>query len=160
VKTQRKPLETVRREGPLAARPRVGSQPKDHAPAVCPECGATYREGRWSWAAPVDGAIRRVCLACRRIDERRAGGYVTLAGPFLLAHRDEVLAVVRACEERQKTDHPLERVIAIEASGDDTVVTTTEPHLAHALALALHDAFKGEIRTTTGEGPLRASWRR
>lgn len=160
MKTQRKNPQTVRREGPLAARPRIGSQPKDHGPISCTRCGATYRNGRWTWEAPPGDTVYQVCLACRRIEERRPGGVLTLSGPFLTEHREEVLASLRAVEARQKAEHPLERIIAIEADGEETVVTTTEPHLAHMMARALHDAFKGETESAEGEEPWRASWRR
>ena len=160
MKGKRKAAKSARRKGPLAARPRVGSEAKLRGVASCTACGATYIEGRWTWSKAPEGAARRKCPACRRTEYREAGGYVTLAGPFAHEHRDEVIQLVRSREARQKAEHPLERIIAIEPQGDELVVSTTEAHLARAIAHALHDAFKGEMKLSPGERPLRAHWRR
>ena len=54
-------------------------------PTACPECGAMYRAGRWTWgSAPVD-AQRVVCPACQRIKDDYPGGFLTLGGSFALA---------------------------------------------------------------------------
>ena len=159
MKTARKSTSTPRREGPIAVRPRAGSDPK-RAPARCPGCGAVYGEGHWTWASAPRDAASHECPACRRVRERHAGGIVTLSGPFLLAHRDEILDIVRARETHEKAQHALERIIAIEPAGDDLVVTTTEPHLARAIVHALHGAFKGETELNEGQSPVRATWRR
>ena len=160
MKAERKSTQTVRREGPVAARPRTGSDPKLPAHASCPACGATHSEGRWTWSKAPKGAPEHECPACRRIRQRDAGGVVTLAGAFALAHRDEVIRIVKAREALQKANHPLERIIAIEPSGEELIVTTTEPHLANAIVHALGEAFKGECTLGRDERPLRAAWRR
>ena len=160
MKVDRKPSKTRTREGPLAARPRIGSGPKIPAPGACPKCGACYVEGRWTWSKPPAGAVRRKCPACRRAEYHDAGGYVTLGGPFLALHREEVIQLVRAREARQKAEHPLERIIAIVPQGDELIVSTTEAHLARTIAHALQEAFKGEMELSPGARPLRARWHR
>lgn len=41
---------------------------------------------------------------------------MTLKGDFFAAHRDEILARVRHCEQAEKQDHLLQRIMAIEPS--------------------------------------------
>ena len=160
MKADRKSEGTPRRKGPLSARPRTGSAPKPAAVSACPDCGASYRNGRWTWTRAPASATRRKCPACRRIHLRDAGGFVTLTGPFLVSHRDEILGLVKSREARQKAEHPLERIIAIEPQGEGLVVSTTEAHLANAIARALRDAFDGKMQINPGERPLRARWHR
>jgi hypothetical protein len=89
-------------------------------------------------------------------------GYVTIAGRFFSAHRDEVLACVRHFEQQEKTTHPLERVMAIKAAGDGAQVTTTSVHLARRLGHALKSAFKGDLSLyyNRQDNLLRVRWSR
>lgn len=129
---------------------------------ACPGCGASYDKGRWTWAKPRPDAASRKCPACRRIEDRYPGGYVTLSGPFLGEHHDEILALLRSREARERSEHPMQRIIAVEPKPEGLVVTTTDAHLARALANALRDAFKGEvdIHQSEDEALVRATWRR
>jgi NMD protein affecting ribosome stability and mRNA decay len=131
-------------------------------PACCPKCGATYRRGRWTWLVAPPDAPRRKCPACQRIDDHFPAGYVTLGGAFFTEHRTEVLNLVKAQEAREKAEHPLQRIMAIEDAGEDVQVTTTDVHLARAVAQAVHDAFKGDLSLAYSENEnlVRASWRR
>lgn len=131
-------------------------------PARCPKCNATYLKGRWTWAkAPAEAAAHK-CPACQRIEDKFPGGYVTLKGPFLAAHRTEVLNLVKARETRAKEEHALQRLIAVEDVADGVLVTTTDAHLARGIAMAVHEAFKGTLDMTysKGENLLRATWKR
>ena len=59
-------------------------------PTGCPECGACFREGRWSWrAAPFD-APKALCPACQRVRDGYPAGFLDVAGEFLGAHADEI----------------------------------------------------------------------
>jgi hypothetical protein len=131
-------------------------------PTMCPKCHATYRKGRWTWSKAETGAKREKCPACRRTEERFPAGLVKLGGKFLAEHRSEVLNVVIGRETRAKAEHPMQRIIAVEQEGADTVVSTTDPHLARSIARAVHEAFKGdlEIRYSRDEHLVRARWRR
>ena len=131
-------------------------------PTSCPKCGATYRKGRWTWSKAPAGAHRTKCPACRRVEDRFPAGFVTLSGPFLAAHRAEVLNVVKARETRARADYPMQRIIAVENADPDVLVTTTDSHLARTIAQALHEAFKGELemRYSRDENFVRALWRR
>ena len=136
---------------------------KASGPIQCPRCKAVFRRGRWTWGAAPAGAAWRRCPACQRIDERYPAGFVSLSGAFFKQHRAEVLARVKQCESREKAEHPLERVMAIEEDGaKGTLVTTTSVHLARIIGHALHNAFKGDLRQTYNgrDNLLRVRWRR
>ena len=131
-------------------------------PARCPKCGAAYLRGRWTWAkAPAD-AFAHKCPACQRIEDDFPAGYVSLKGPFLAEHREEILNLVKAREERAKQEHALQRIIAIEMVADGTLVTTTDAHLARNIAMAVHESFKGtlDINYNKDENLVRATWKR
>lgn len=132
------------------------------APAACPRCGASYRAGRWWWSPAEAGALARTCPACLRIEQRQPAGFVSLAGPFFLAHREEILRLVSSHEARQRQAHPLQRLMAIEDQPGGAMVTTTDAHLARGLAVALHDAYKGdlELQLVSGGDAVRARWTR
>jgi len=108
---------------------------------------------------PARGAARP---ACRRIRDRFPAGYVSLSGRFFEAHRNEVLHRVRSCEGAERADHPLQRIMAIEAQRKGTLVTTTDTHLARRIGVALHKAYKGELefRYNKEDDLLRVSWSR
>ncbi len=131
-------------------------------PALCPDCGAVYRAGRWRWELAPAQAKRARCPACERLRSREPGGSVMLSGRFLAGHRDEILGRVRNCEQAEKSTHPMQRIMAIAASGGGLRITTTDAHLARRIGDALQDAFKGELdyRYQEEERLLRVAWRR
>jgi NMD protein affecting ribosome stability and mRNA decay len=135
---------------------------KLRAPTRCPQCGAVFRRGRWSWAAAPEVARAALCPACRRIRQHLPAGLVRLEGAFFQEHRDEILRRVRRCEAAQKRTHPLQRIMALEAKGQGMLVNTTDPHLARRIGDALHDAYKGALRYRYAKGDklLRVTWNR
>jgi NMD protein affecting ribosome stability and mRNA decay len=128
----------------------------------CPGCGALFRKGRWIWAAAPAGAIRQRCPACRRIREGSPAGYISLSGSFFAANRGEVLARVRNCEAKEKSRHPLERIMAVAQAKGGTTVTTTSVHLARRIAHALESSFKGSLglHYNSQDNLLRVRWSR
>ncbi len=151
----------LRREQVLQGLPNDSYKP-DHklpGPTACPRCGASYNGGRWTWKTPPAGAHEELCPACRRIHEDFPAGYVTVTGEFFLQHRDELLHLVKHCEENERREHPLQRIMAIKPSGDGLMVTTTDTHLARNIAEKLHAAYKGEIEFSYSEADnvLRAT---
>ena len=132
-----------------------------HDPAECRSCGALFLNGRWTWhgTKPKD-TVPVTCPACERIADEMPGGYVTMRGAFFKDHRDEVLALVRARETHAQEEHPLQRIMGVRELGKDTIVTTTDPHLARGIAHALHDAFKGDVtlRYNRSENLVRVLW--
>jgi hypothetical protein len=133
---------------------------KPRGPACCPDCGAIYRRGRWRWEAIPAAPRAERCPACRSIREREPVASVTLSGEFLAAHRDEILARVRACERAESRTHPLKRIMAVSPAGKTVRITTTDAHLARRIGDALQRAYKGELdyRYPKGDRLLQVLW--
>lgn len=131
-------------------------------PTRCPQCGAVFRDGRWQWLPAPEGAHEASCPACRRIRDRLPAGYVTLQGEFFANHRDDILHLARNREAREKAEHPLERIMAIEEVDGGVQITTTDSHLARAIADAVFDAYKGEltVRYAPEDNLVRVRWMR
>lgn len=131
-------------------------------PAFCGDCGAVYQAGRWCWGVPPEDAKETTCPACARIQDHQPAGFLFLEGGFFTAHKEELMGVLRHQEEKQKDDHPLRRIVAVEENGDQTTVTTTDIHLARDLGTALHDAYQGdlELHYNPNEWLLRVHWQR
>ena len=100
--------------------------------------------------------------ACRRIADKFPAGYIEMQGGFFAEHRDEVLNLVRNVEDKEKTNHPMERIMAIEKRPDRTLVTTTGIHIARGIGGALSSAYNGEIsiRYLDGENCVKVHWTR
>lgn len=143
------------------------SHRKPQGPTVCPGCGLAFAHGRWqrpSWPMPAapNGAHEELCPACRRIRDHLPAGYLHLEGEFLAAHRDEVINAVRRCEARARTEHPLQRIVAIDTVPDGLLVTTTDQHLARRIGQSLHRAWRGRLafHYEAGQPLLRVHWQR
>ena len=135
---------------------------KPQEPAVCPECGVLFHQGRWLWKPRPENASEHLCPACHRIHDNFPAGYVTLSGPFLAEHRDEVIGLVKNEETRAKTEHPLERIMGVKDEDGTTVITTTELHIARRIGEALSHAWRGEleIKQSPDEYLIRVYWKR
>ena len=83
---------------------------------------------------------------------------IRLAGAFLDAHRDEIMKLVRYEEQRQRSEHPLKRIMAISV----ILLTTTDAHLARGIGKAVHHAYQGELefQYQPDEHLLRVHWER
>ncbi len=130
-------------------------------PSVCADCGAVFHEGRWQWAPVPAHAHQAHCTACRRIHDKFPAGYVSIEGAFAQAHREELVNLARNLEAREKAEHPLQRIMAIEDQDDHMMITTTDIHLARAIGEALHHAYKGELdyQYNREEYLLRVRWK-
>lgn len=129
-------------------------------PVVCPDCGATYIDGRWTWRhGPVE-AQRRRCTACERIRDDYPAGFLSVRGDFARANRDELLRLARNTETREKQTHPINRIMRIEEEADELRILTTEPHLAQSIGRALHAAYKGDLKFDFQEDVVRVNWQR
>ena len=131
-------------------------------PMACPRCHASYLRGRWTWRPAPAGAPERTCPACLRIEQQQPAGFVTLAGPFFAAHREEILRVVGAHEQAARAAHPMQRIIGVQEVEGGVLVTTTDAHLAHALGIAMQAAYKGDLDLDFGPGKncARVAWNR
>jgi hypothetical protein len=103
-----------------------------------------------------------VCPACQRAADAMPAGILTLSGEFHLAHRKEILGLIRHVEEREAKQHPLKRIMEVSESGEDLEVTTCEAGLARSLGDAIHHAYSGELdyQYPDGDAVLRVRWRR
>jgi hypothetical protein len=117
---------------------------------VCEGCAAEYRNKRWyagSGATSHSGAARTVCPACLKIRDNFPGGIVTLQGGFALAHKQDIMNLVRNEEHRARGFNPLERVMSIRENGHGSIViSTTNEKLAQRLGRAMKKAFSGKVR--------------
>lgn len=135
---------------------------KSPSPTVCPECAAVFSEGRWQWLPRPDRAHVEMCPACRRIHDRFPAGYVKLEGDFAALHADELRALVRNLEKKEKAEHPLQRIIEIADEDGGVAITTRDTHLAHGIGEALHRAYKGTLEShyNREETLVRVRWSR
>lgn len=135
---------------------------KLYDPTLCTECGAVFRTGRWQWLPKPERSEQTVCPACHRVRDGFPAGYVTITGDFIAAHEQEVLQLIRHHEEREKSEHPMQRIMAIEKTKYSTVVTTTDIHLARGIGVALHHAYQGELEYhyNADQNLLRVNWSR
>ncbi len=131
-------------------------------PTVCRRCGAFYGKGRWQWGHAPAGANEDICPACQRIEDNVPAGFLSLKGEFLAAHRGEIMNLIRNVEAKEREQHPLKRIIAVQEGEEETLVTFTDPHLARGAGEALHQACKGELDYSyqEEENLLRVSWSR
>lgn len=130
-------------------------------PTVCTQCHAIYEHGRWHWGTAPTDAKPAICPACHRIHDHYPAGFLTLGGAFFRSHHDEILRLVRNHEARERAEHPLQRIMAVEEEQDgEAVVTTTDIHLARGLGEALHHAYQGELEYhyNPSENLLRVHW--
>lgn len=133
-------------------------------PSRCRQCGAVFHKGRWSWIDAPEGAAEVLCQACHRINDHYPAGTMILTGSYLTDpdRRSEVLNLVRNQEAAEKSEHPHNRVIAIEETADGLTVTTTDIHLPRRIAEAIRHAHQGNLKIHFDEDGyfLRAEWRR
>jgi NMD protein affecting ribosome stability and mRNA decay len=131
-------------------------------PTACPQCGAVFHKGRWTWDKIPSHAHEALCPACRSINENLASGVLTIRGDYAAAHRQEILNLARNEEKTAKQEHPLSRIIGIKEEDKTITVSTTDIHLARRIGEALHNAHQGDIalQYSKNEQFLRAEWTR
>lgn len=129
---------------------------------VCPECGAVFHKGRWTWRNRPAEAHVATCPACHRTRDKYPAGVVTLSGAFLVKHRREILGVARNAEKQEKAEHPLSRIMSIEEQGTAVMISTTDTHLARRIGEALHHAYEGDfkLKYSKSQQLVRVSWKR
>ena len=135
---------------------------KPPEPTVCPDCGVVFHKGRWQWSTVPEQAHSQRCPACSRIHDRVPAAFLTLSGEFYGSHQDEIMNLVRNAEEKEKAEHPLERIMGVEQQASGAVISYTGIHLAKGTGEALHHAYRGEFHFEYGDrdGVLHARWER
>jgi NMD protein affecting ribosome stability and mRNA decay len=137
--------------------------------AACTQCHALYQRRHWVFDA--DAYVREtmqpttrmvLCPACQKIRDRYAEGRVTLQpGTFLVAHRDEILRLIRNEEERAKGTNPLGRIIEIAEAEGAVVVTTTNEKLAQHIGRTLKSTYQGQTTYQWSDSQfLSVDWQR
>lgn len=131
-------------------------------PTLCTDCGAVYSHGRWTRAEAPKEAHRTRCPACQRIHDRVPAAFLSLTGDFRKQHRDEVMHLIQNYEQRERTEHPLKRIMSIEDGDEALVVSFTDQHLARGTGEALYNAYQGELdnQYTRSDNLLRVTWHR
>ena len=74
---------------------------------------------------PYEQYLKRFPAYLQQLIMESNGKYVTLDGDYLREHRDEVLSRVRRCEATEKREHPMQRIIAVQANPRGILVTPT-----------------------------------
>jgi hypothetical protein len=112
---------------------------------------------------PPAGAHEELCQACHRINDEYPAGIVTLEGPAVKEHGEEIVNLARNLEQAEKQEHPLNRIIAIDKERPDKlVITTTDVHLPRRIGTAIHHAFHGDLKLHLDEDDyfIRVDWTR
>lgn len=137
---------------------------KPPEPTVCPDCSAIFHKGHWQWGTSPADAHEHRCPACSRIHDKVPAGILTLSGDFFKSHKKEIIRMVRHTEEKEKAEHPLERIMNIEEQADEqsTVINFTGLHLAKCTGDALQHAYKGQFdfEYSGRDDALHAAWQR
>lgn len=132
-------------------------------PTRCPQCGALYAQGRWTWPQhPVEGADEQLCSACHRINDNYPAGELTLSGAFLEQHKGEIIGLARNLEAAEKAEHPMNRIIEIRDLAGELLITTTDVHLPARIGKAVQSAWEGALDIHFDEEAYFTSivWRR
>jgi hypothetical protein len=134
-----------------------GKYPASH----CGNCGAVYDAGRWQWSATPKGSAR-TCPACRRIADRMPAGRVTLNGPYVDAHADEIASLVRHEARAESALHPMHRLMELATGAAGIVVTTTDVHLPQRIGEAVRRAYDGDLDVgfAADAYEIRVTWTR
>ncbi|MEW6220770.1 MAG: BCAM0308 family protein [Thermodesulfobacteriota bacterium] len=131
-------------------------------PTACVVCACVYQNGRWAWKECPDEAQRIICPACQRAADKFPAGVIEISGPFHAKNRGELLNLVRNEGENERRERPMERIMEIVETPEQTVVTTTGVHVARRIGEALARAYQGEFNFRYGDADktIRVSWSR
>ena len=131
-------------------------------PTVCPSCNAVYHKGHWQWLDVPNNAEEHKCPACLRIEDKVPCGYITISGDFYRQHKDEIMGLIRNKENREKTGHPLNRIMDMIETDNGLEITTTDMHLPRDIGVALEHAYDGTLdyHYEAGSNILRVKWSR
>ena len=131
---------------------------KCREPAVCPDCGAVYHKGRWQWITRPSPAADTP-LPGLPADTRPLSRLPRVERPIPGATSRRIVHLARNVEEREKSEHPPRRIMAMESRDNGILITTTAMELARAIGDAVHHAYQGALdyRYTDEANILRVS---
>ena len=77
-------------------------------------------------------------------------------------HRDELIKLARTTEQRERDQHPLQRIMEIKDDGNRIDITTTDIHVARRIGEAIQSAYEGELDINYGpeDYVVRIGWSR
>ena len=138
------------------------SRGKYPEPSVCTGCGAVYKKGHWCWELPEGEAHKHLCPACQRVHDRVAAGVINISGEFFGEHRQEILNLIHNIEAKEKSQHPLQRIMNITSDEEGIVISLTDFHITKSIVEALKNAYQGESQIDFGDkdSVVRAQWHR
>lgn len=131
--------------------------------SLCRGCGIVYRNKRWQIeTAAVNICCEVLCPACQRVEDHNPGGVVTLSGPYLTAHKEEILNTIRHLESKSREKNPLGRIMEITEEQNRITVTTTEDKLAQKLGREIYKSQRGELhyQWSHDQNLVRVEWSR
>jgi NMD protein affecting ribosome stability and mRNA decay len=138
-------------------------------PALCKECGALYRNKRWSVddaelkMAKAESRLNPVtCPACRRMADNNPAGIVTFSGDYFNEHKNDILNAIKHIETKSRVKNPLGRIMKICEEKKILTILTTEDKLAQKLGREIFKAHRGELhyRWNHEESLVRVTWSR
>jgi NMD protein affecting ribosome stability and mRNA decay len=131
--------------------------------ARCKGCGIIYRNKRWQLESiPGEISCEVSCPACQRVEDGVPAGVVTLSGPYLADHKEEIINNIKQQEAKHREKNPLGRIMEIKEEGGMVIVTTTEDKLAQKLGREVYKSQRGELhyQWSHEQSMVRVEWKR
>jgi NMD protein affecting ribosome stability and mRNA decay len=170
------PIVARRRYDTASSKKSVGSETDSYlakgAPGkmvVCHGCHAISAGRRWYQDEAVyakllkAGTVKEVfCPACEKIRDGYPSGQVTLKGPFLAEHQDEILRIITNEEKRARGLNPLHRIMSLREENGQLEIMTTDEKLAQRIGRELRKACGGTVAYGWSHDNkfLRVQWER
>lgn len=138
-----------------------------HGPAVCTRCQAIYHHKHWHLPGRdqanqlgLGEVMETVCPGCVKVERQEYDGHVVISGPFVEAHHDEILGLIRNTESHIREHNPIARVAQLTEAPDRVEVLTISPFLAERIGKELSKAYDGqlEIQHPEREEFTRVTW--
>jgi len=103
-----------------------------------------------------------LCPACQRIHDRIPAGLVTISGDFFPQHQQEILNLIHNTEAKEKSQHPLQRIMNLTMEENGATISLTDFHLTKAIVEALKSAYQGEadLNFVDKDNVMRGHWQR
>lgn len=130
---------------------------------TCKGCGIIYHNKRWQMeTAGLPHNAETLCPACQRMEDHNPAGVVTLSGPYLASHKEEILNTISQEEAKHRQKNPLGRIMEISDDHGEITVTTTEDKLAQKLGREIYKSQRGELhyKWSHEQRMVRVEWNR
>jgi NMD protein affecting ribosome stability and mRNA decay len=131
--------------------------------AHCKGCGIVYHNKRWQKETTgEEPSCQVICPACQRMEDDNPAGVVTLSGPYLASHSEEILNSIKQQEAKHREKNPLGRIMEIKTEDGQITVTTTEDKLAQKIGREIYKSQRGELhyKWSHDQRMVRVEWMR